>query len=757
MPSLILQAARHQRAKKGSNLNLTSRSASLANLWAPLLRKIAHSSAEGHVGTWECEILAADGETWIKSTVEVLDGKVLVGKGLNIGLRGQPVTALLDMPLIQIGQQVLIRADPSQFPKLTAAVFAWVNTRPAGILNKQTVVESSASKDESDLLVCQMEAHFTAYNSQSSSWMHVIGRLKHSGYIELWTEGVCVYQLDIRMLEERSLRRVDISLVKSSFVIFIVPDLGGPESAYLKFSEEVDFDDWYGTLVGFSRLTLYSPLNGDEMRSVRFSHNFVINISAGRSSSSLAGTYVDISANDWVAARTVVNYESSGANWGQKFYFDNIDESPLQLTLRKINGPGQRPSELDEPIGNFFWAPPYAEVIGTWHTVGNGADLFFTAKSEKLAILDLRQYSKIRQLLRDFSLTEALAECPSSVLTPLTSSLVDFYRAEGKHAKWASYLAERESGSTSEVVFRGNTLLSRVLEKLLILHGRQALMNTVGRFVRKVSQQRESLEVDPSRLPSDFPTEVMMARMKTLRYYVEYIWELIRLQPLPPSLKHVFAHLPQQGLAAFVFLRFYCPALLNPRQYGLSEYMLFPSQRRTLTLVAKILQGFANRVNFGAKEPWLEPMNSFIKTHDDELVNWYHEIASGGASRDRAPKLLPIHRAMGADRSNPYLVDLAATLASLVELCTPLEFDSPKANEFCNECRRISNVKETILSELEKPDTPVNDFILHLNTGSLLFGLDSQLLEAPVQDEALSDQQTEPRGRKGLWRMFKRQ
>lgn len=756
MSSLILRTARQSRESKNSSPPVEARKVSLANLWAPLLRKLALASSEGYDFKCDCEVLAADGASWVASNATVVDGKLLIGQGLNLSLRGQPVIALLDMPWIQIGQQVLAKTAVSDFPFLAAAVFGWSNTRPAGIDAKKRIVESHASQDDSDLLVCAMETHFTAYNSQNSSWIPVIGCLKHSGRLELWVDGECVYQLDVRGLQEESLRRVDTSLVKSPFVLFVVPDLGGPESAYIKFYEEADFDDWFCTLIGFCRLTIYSPLSGDELQSIRFSRKLVLNISAGRSPSSLAGTYVDISSNDWVLARTSVNYEAREANWGQKFTFIDSDEPPLELTLRQVGGPGQRPSELDEPIGKITWSAPYPDSMGAWHPIGDDIDLFFGAESEKFGILDLRHYSKMRHLLKDFSLTEALAECPIGVLNPLTSSLVDFYRAEGKHAKWASYLATRESESSSAVIFRGNTLLSRVLEKLLILHGRQALQNTVGRFVRKLSQQRESLEIDPSRLPSDVSQELIATRTRTLQFYVEYIWELIKAEPLPRSLKHVFAHLPQQGLAAFVFLRFYCPAILNPRQYDITEYMLLPTQRRVLTLVAKILQGFANRIRFGTKERWLEPMNTFMQNHDEELVNWYHAIASGGASRDRAPKELPLRRAMGADRSNPYLVDLAMTLASLVELCTPLRPKSPNAQEFCDECRRLTELKDRIISNLEKPDTPTKDFILHLNTDSLLFGLDRNLLKASDSDEEFTEARSEPRSRRGIWRMFKR-
>lgn len=54
-------------------------------------------------------------------------------------------------------------------------------------------------------------------------------------------------------------------------------------------------------------------------------------------------------------------------------------------------------------------------------------------------------------------------------------------------------------------------------------------------------------------------------------------------------------------VSGFIFLRLLCPALLNPRQFGLVGEQPTPSATRSLVMVAKCLQNLANLVEFGGK------------------------------------------------------------------------------------------------------------------------------------------------------------
>lgn len=53
-----------------------------------------------------------------------------------------------------------------------------------------------------------------------------------------------------------------------------------------------------------------------------------------------------------------------------------------------------------------------------------------------------------------------------------------------------------------------------------------------------------------------------------------------------------------------------------------------PHIRRTLTLIAKALQGLANMTTFGSKEPWMEPMNKFLTKNRAEFKEFIDSICA---------------------------------------------------------------------------------------------------------------------------------
>jgi len=71
--------------------------------------------------------------------------------------------------------------------------------------------------------------------------------------------------------------------------------------------------------------------------------------------------------------------------------------------------------------------------------------------------------------------------------------------------------------------------------------------------------------------------------------------------------------LEKLAVGGFVFLRFFCPALVAPEAFGLWKGAINPSDRRSLILVSKIVQNMANGVSFGPKEPFMVPFNDLIE------------------------------------------------------------------------------------------------------------------------------------------------
>jgi hypothetical protein len=82
------------------------------------------------------------------------------------------------------------------------------------------------------------------------------------------------------------------------------------------------------------------------------------------------------------------------------------------------------------------------------------------------------------------------------------------------------------------------------------------------------------------------------------------------------------------SISAFIFLRFFVPALLNPKLFGLTSSHPDPKCQRTLTLMAKTLQGLANMSKFGGKEPWMASMNAFVEANTSAFVDYVAHICT---------------------------------------------------------------------------------------------------------------------------------
>lgn len=71
-------------------------------------------------------------------------------------------------------------------------------------------------------------------------------------------------------------------------------------------------------------------------------------------------------------------------------------------------------------------------------------------------------------------------------------------------------------------------------------------------------------------------------------------------------------------IGGFFFLRFINPAIVTPKSYMLIDGMPAERPRRTLTLIAKMLQNLANKPSY-AKEPYMAKLSPFIQGNKDRV------------------------------------------------------------------------------------------------------------------------------------------
>lgn len=224
------------------------------------------------------------------------------------------------------------------------------------------------------------------------------------------------------------------------------------------------------------------------------------------------------------------------------------------------------------------------------------------------------------------------------------SYLVDVFTCGGTIVDRLTDLINAESSTFAaeqSLLFRGNTLLSRAIDKYQRRYCIDWLEACVGDTVRRVCADRIRVETNEWNIhasPSLSTSAGSMAyhtdsNVSTLKALSEDLWQSIysNRHNCPPDLRRSLASIRQtvnshfrqspgsggQGVGAFVFLRLICPAITSPNLYGLMGSAPDPQSAKTLMLLAKVFLALANkRASFDKdKEPWLTRLNDFLAEH----------------------------------------------------------------------------------------------------------------------------------------------
>ncbi|SMQ45335.1 unnamed protein product [Zymoseptoria tritici ST99CH_3D7] len=384
-------------------------------------------------------------------------------------------------------------------------------------------------------------------------------------------------------------------------------------------------------------------------------------------------------------------------------------------------------------------------------------EVLIKIRADEGIILMARDYKKLDVMLHRFSnaLTLQIAQTIPTELKRLSDSLLNIFQVSGKAGDWIMALVEEEiDGSHKEspitrlrysrrasneqgensgmdrndrellvrdmnknatleanLLFRGNTLLTKSLDTHMRRVGKEYLEESLAAKLQEINDKNEDCEVDPNRVnsPSDLDRN-----WRRLLLCTQDVWKgvVANKARCPVELRIIFRHIracaedrygdflrsvSYSSVSGFLFLRFFCPAVLNPKLFGLLQDDIKPRARRTFTLIAKSLQTMANMAAFGTKEPWMEPMNVFLVQHRESFKTFIDDVCFvpaplSGASYPNAPNsptyppgvvsaeqhlsyttpMTIMQRLPPSSRegfpSLPYLIDQARSFADLIHL-----------------------------------------------------------------------------------------
>ncbi|KAF8455245.1 hypothetical protein BDZ91DRAFT_746797 [Kalaharituber pfeilii] len=267
---------------------------------------------------------------------------------------------------------------------------------------------------------------------------------------------------------------------------------------------------------------------------------------------------------------------------------------------------------------------------------------FGTLKDNAIA----EKYERLVNLLVDnMEFVRALCECcPSTEVDELTIALLNIFDSKGKGLALLKGLIRQEVANTeSETeLLRRNCVATKMLSVFAKWKGSDYLRKTLQEKLERliVTSDRLDLELDPARTSS--PTELEQNALQ-IRYLTKiFIDEITNsAQYAPDSFRQIchtittcvterFPEAKFTAVGAFIFLRFFLSGnFTSTPKKGI---------RRGLLLIAKIVQNLANNVLFGAKEPYMIPMNDFLTNNIYQVTAFLREISCAPEGVEKPPE-----------------------------------------------------------------------------------------------------------------------
>ena len=295
----------------------------------------------------------------------------------------------------------------------------------------------------------------------------------------------------------------------------------------------------------------------------------------------------------------------------------DIEISPLDMQFGKVD---LRLDGIEKAADTERWWPIINEnddVVG---------ELLMKVRIEELVVLMGRDYQSLSELLHTFSngLTHQIAQIAHPELRKLSETLLNIFQVSGQASEWIMSLVEDEidnihketpiskfrygrriasndsyeSGVEREMflrdlnksatveanlLFRGNSLLTKALDLHMRRLGKEYLEDTLCEKMRDIDESDPDCEVDPNKVQNP---EDLKRNWRNLIALTENVWRSISTSAsrCPPELRMIFRHIRScaddrygdflrtvaySSVSGFLFLRFFCPAVLNPKLFGL--------------------------------------------------------------------------------------------------------------------------------------------------------------------------------------------
>ncbi|KAG0259986.1 hypothetical protein BG011_002206 [Mortierella polycephala] len=474
--------------------------------------------------------------------------------------------------------------------------------------------------------------------------------------------------------------------------------------------DQKTFNAWLYALKSYAKPETFGVSRWLEYRLYR---TFWIMVNDGRRLPKDLEAYCEIMLDDQRRARTSTKAKMSKGSdtdtsfWRDSFEFTDLAAFSKGITINVIQARGSKLIPFGRtyiPLRNSQerdegWYP-IMHINNRTQTTEHLGDLRLKLQYEEQIILPIENYIDLLEIIVNFQENNVLSKLASRVsdLESFARNVLRILEGKSLAVAWINSLVDKEIAETSlsgvNTLFRANTLLTKALEAYMRLVGTEYLDDTFGDILRDICKNKVACEVDPCKLDKN----------DDIKRLTEKFSDRGPTGEVGPESESV-SLVRYTGVSGFVFLRLICPAILGPRLFYIVREHPEARAHRTLTLIAKSLQGLANLVNFGAKELWMVPMNDFIIENTQSFKDFIDLICMAEGTSGIRSCSNSVHSLTMQPPHSPGSTHSAKLRAQTKNGCAAIPPPSPSFQTRSNARHISKEIKETVLSPVSDIDS----------------------------------------------------
>mmetsp|Transcript_6443 Transcript_6443/g.19522 ORF Transcript_6443/g.19522 Transcript_6443/m.19522 type:complete len:1618 (-) Transcript_6443:166-5019(-) len=239
--------------------------------------------------------------------------------------------------------------------------------------------------------------------------------------------------------------------------------------------------------------------------------------------------------------------------------------------------------------------------------------------------------------------------------------LLHFYGEHCRDITFIKHLLAREVEFTMDpsTLFRRNSFATKTLTLYTKRVGKSYLRDTLSAPLQRLQQFKGGFELDPNKVTEG---DNHVQNIENVRRITDDFLSAIldSAEQCPSAMRQLCIHLDSEvgkkfsenrksAVGGYIFLRFFCPAIVAPESAGLlpEGERLSREARRVGILVSKVIQNLANGILSFSKEGYMSVLDDFLASAAARLDRFLELLLAcpSGGTQEAKPRRKPLQAA----------------------------------------------------------------------------------------------------------------